>query len=89
MSADVPSILDIQSVMIVDLPAHWRAYPGPDALRAIGATWVAARQTPILSVPSVVIPEERNYLLNPAHPLFSRISWNAPKPFRFDPRFRP
>jgi RES domain-containing protein len=40
-------------------------------------------------VPSVVIPEERNYLLNPAHPHFSRISWNTPEPFRFDLRLRP
>ncbi len=89
VSADIPSALEIQSVTVVDLPANWREYPGPDALCVIGAIWAAARHTPILSVPSVVIPEERNYLLNPAHAQFSHICWNAPEPFQFDPRVRP
>lgn len=89
LSADIPSDLEIQSVTTADLPANWREYPGPDTLCVIGAAWAAVCHTTIFSVPSVVIPEERNYLLNPAHPLFSRISWNAPKPFRFDSRLRP
>lgn len=89
VSADIPSALDIQSVAVGDLPANWREYPGPDVLPVIGATWAAARQAVILSVPSAVIPEERNYLLNPAHPHFSRICWNTPEPFQFDPRLRP
>jgi RES domain-containing protein len=86
LSADIPSQIKIQSITRTDLPANWQMYPAPDTLQAIGTTWVATRQTVILSVPSVVIPEERNYLLNPAHPDFSQIHWNAPKPFRFDPR---
>lgn len=86
LSADIPSQFKIQSITRTDLPANWQMYPAPDTLRAIGTTWTTARHTVILSVPSVVIPEERNYLLNPAHPDFSRIHWNAPDPFRFDPR---
>ena len=86
LSADIPSDLMIQSVATADLPANWREYPGPDVLCVIGAAWAAARHAAVLSVPSVVIPEERNYLLNPAHPQFGRICWNAPEPFRLDPR---
>lgn len=88
LSADIPSQITIQSITRADLPANWQTYPVPDTLRTIGTTWAAARHTVILSVPSVVIPEERNYLLNPGHPDFSRIHWNAPEPFRFDPRIR-
>lgn len=89
VSADIPPALEIQSVTARDLPANWREYPAPDALCVIGVAWASACHTPILSVPSVVIPEERNYLLHPAHPQFGRICWNAPEPFRFDPRLRP
>ncbi|HZP41975.1 MAG TPA: hypothetical protein VFD84_10765 [Candidatus Binatia bacterium] len=37
-------------------------------------------------MPSAVVPEERNYLLNPAHRDFRRIAFGAPRPFSFDPR---
>jgi RES domain-containing protein len=41
---------------------------------------------PVLTVPSVVIPREMNYLINPAHPQFGELAWDQPQPFRFDPR---
>jgi RES domain-containing protein len=44
--------------------------------------------TAVLSVPSVVVPAERNYLLNPAHPDFTKIRFSVPKPFVFDKRLR-
>ncbi len=39
-----------------------------------------------MAVPSVIIPEELNYLLNPAHPDFRNITVGKPAPFTFDPR---
>ena len=36
-------------------------------------------------VPSAIIPEEFNILLNPKHPGFARIVWSQARPFRFDP----
>jgi len=38
----------------------------------------------VLSVPSVIVEHERNYLLNPLHENFKRIKLSPPKPFRFD-----
>jgi RES domain-containing protein len=37
-------------------------------------------------VPSAVIPQELNYLLNPLHPDFKHIRVRNPEAFRFDPR---
>jgi RES domain-containing protein len=37
-------------------------------------------------VPSVVVPSEPNYLLNPAHPAFASLAIGAPVAFPFDPR---
>jgi RES domain-containing protein len=86
IQADIPDTLTIEPVKIENLPKDWRRYPAPEALRNIGTAWVAKGSTAILSVPSAVIPEERNYLLNPAHRDFKRIRVRKPVPFHFDPR---
>jgi RES domain-containing protein len=54
--------------------------------RDIGSGWYASGRTVGLLVPSVVVAEENNLLLNPRHPQFEQIKPSAPKPFRFDPR---
>lgn len=68
------------------LPKNWRAYPVPRSTRAIGDTWLARATSPVLQVPSVVIPSESNFLLNPAHPHFRKLRPGKPVPFLFDSR---
>lgn len=83
---DVGDGLSIHSVAVEQLPGDWRHYPAPEALGRFGADWLAATQAVALSVPSAVIPHERNYLLNPAHADFRRLVIDRPEPFSFDPR---
>jgi RES domain-containing protein len=52
----------------------------------LGSNWVARNESAVLSVPSAIIPIERNYLLNPAHADFARIRIRPPQPFGFDAR---
>jgi len=85
-SADIPEQLGIEMINENGLPPNWRDYPAPEALQAMGTTWVNRGQTAVLSVPSVVIREERNYLLNPTHAEFAKISWSEASPFRWDAR---
>ncbi len=68
------------------LPKNWRAYPAPRSTHAIGDAWLARASSPVLQVPSVVIPSESNFLLNPAHPHFRKLRLGSPVPFLFDPR---
>jgi RES domain-containing protein len=84
--ADIPASVRIESVDRALLPRRWRSYPAPDALQAMGAAWIARGETAVLSVPSAVIPEERNYLLNPAHRHFHLIRIGRPQAFQFDTR---
>ena len=56
------------------------------ACRALGDQWLVAGATLVLSVPSAVVPEERNFLINPLHPQAARIRVLAQDRFRFDPR---
>jgi len=68
------------------LPKSWRAYPAPRSTRVIGDAWLARSSSPVLEVPSVVIPSESNFLLSPAHPQFSKLRIGKPLLFQFDPR---
>ena len=77
---------DVETVELGELPADWRASPAPAVLRGRGEAWARAGRTPVLAVPSVVVPEERNYLLNPRHPGFDGLRRSAPVPFELDPR---
>ena len=68
-----------------NLPADWRSEPPPPSTKAIGDTWLREARAVLLALPSV-ITGETNYLLNPAHPDFKRISIGKPEPFALDPR---
>ena len=51
----------------------------------IGKQWIVHAQTLAVRVPSVLIPEEDNVLLNPFHQDYGSLVWNA-KPFDWDQR---
>ena len=68
------------------LPDNWRLSPPPVATQAIGDGWIGSRNSVALRVPSVIIPEESNYLFNPAHPAFAHLVVRDTRPFEFDPR---
>jgi RES domain-containing protein len=57
-----------------------------DATRRYGHSWAISLRSLALLVPSVVIPVEFNVLLNPIHPAYADVVWNAPQAFRFDRR---
>ncbi|PYR89672.1 MAG: hypothetical protein DMF84_23370 [Acidobacteria bacterium] len=64
----------------------WRTYPAPPALALIGERWLRESRTAMLSVPSVVIPHERNFILNPGHAEFAAFQVGPAEPLSFDPR---
>ena len=76
----------LDAVDVEKLPADWRTFPAPPALAEIGERWFRSLSTPVLSVPSVVIPHERNFVLNPTHRELNRIVIGRSEPFSFDPR---
>ena len=86
ISIEIPDDLAITSLSVADLPTGWDSYPSPRATSDIGTGWAKGLTTAVLSVPSAVIPRERNYILNPVHPEFARIRFASPEPFYFDDR---
>jgi RES domain-containing protein len=83
---DVPPSASIRELRIDELPADWRSLPAPEALARTGTSWAQRLESAVLSVPSAILPEERNYLLNPAHAEFREIMFGPARPFSFDPR---
>src|SRR6185295_12403082 len=63
----------VETVDVADLPVAWKDYPPPRQAQAIGDRWVAEARSAALRAPSVIVPTEFNYVLNPAHPGFARI----------------
>lgn len=72
-----------------NLPANWHANPAPDVLKRTGDNFIKSGRFLALPVPSVIMSDECNYLLNPAHPLFSKVKIIAQKPVRLDGRILP
>jgi RES domain-containing protein len=68
------------------LPANWFEFPPPPELQRIGDSWALSRSSAVLAVPSAIVPQELNYLLNPEHPDFRSIEIGLPRPFRLDLR---
>lgn len=67
-------------------PKNWQDYPLPHEAQDCGSDWIKNARTAVLKVPSAVIPQEFNYLLNPKHPDFKKIKIQASVPFTLDPR---
>jgi RES domain-containing protein len=86
ISTEIGAGVAIETVDAGDLPQDWRTYPAPPALAAIGERWLEAARTAVLSVPSAVIPHERNFILNPTHSDFAKLKTHKAEAFSFDPR---
>lgn len=69
-----------------DLPENWDKTPIVSASRLFGDQWVKENKKAVLKVPSVVIPQEYNFVLNPKHPDFNSIHFGAPQPLKIDDR---
>jgi len=62
----------IEQIRIENLPDNWRSFRAYSMLQELGSAWYRRQRTLFLRVPSAVIPQEYNYILNTRHPLFSK-----------------
>jgi RES domain-containing protein len=75
-------------VALASLPATWSAIPAGGASVQVGSTWLASMRSPILLVPSVIVPEELAALINPLHPASAKITAKVIRPFEYNKLFR-
>ncbi len=83
--AFLPDNIAMTIVDINSLPEDWQSIAAYPTLQNIGKQWLQKQDTPVLKVPSSIIPVEFNYLLNPQHPEL-QITLEPPLEFKFDNR---
>lgn len=76
----------VESLVTARLPASWRRHPAPAAVVALGDEWLREARSPVLRVPSVVVPAEPNFILNPLHTAFREIEIGKPEVLKVDAR---
>jgi RES domain-containing protein len=85
---DCPEDLEIKAIGLNDLPNNWTNFDQIKITQTIGDNWGKENQTAILQVPSSIVNEEVNYLINPGHPDFRHIKLVKTQPFIFDGRIK-
>jgi len=68
------------------LPVGWDAEPAGRASIQFGTTWIHAGASALLVVPSIIVPEECNVLVNPRHADSTRITAVKIRKWLYDPR---
>lgn len=82
---EIPNDASFERIAADSLAPGWDALDGTIA-RALGSRWLESEASAVLLVPSAILPEEGNVLINSRHPDAGRIRMTADRPFRFDPR---
>ncbi len=95
---DIPRALSItlieipdQSIKILkeaDLPGDWKQSPAPSSTKNFGSNLLLAAAEPVIKIPSTVIPNEYNYLLNPLHPESKKFKIVSVSDFVYDVRIK-
>jgi RES domain-containing protein len=75
-------------VTLASLSPAWSAIPAGGASVKVGSAWLTSLRTPILLVPSVIVPEEFAALINPLHPMSAKITAKVIRPFEYNKLFR-
>lgn len=88
MLIEIPETLAIESIQAADLPKNWQDFEAYHLCQQLGDAWLNAMKSAVLAVPSVIVPQERNYLLNPQHPDFQKVKLLRNEDFVFDPRIK-
>lgn len=83
---EIPDSIVITYVSREALSPDWRVSPPSRSTRDLGTEWARQGSSPVLRVPSAVIPEECNFVLNPNHADFVKIKIGKPQPFALDER---
>lgn len=86
LGIELPSRASTMRVAVGDLPNDWNRVHDHPACQGAGDEWADAGRTLALRVPSALVPEEENVLLNPRHAEAEKLKTARERRFAFDPR---
>lgn len=85
---EIPQSVVIMELFPEDLPVNWNFIPPLPNTQILGDFFIQEAKAAVLKVPSVIVPVEHNYLINPLHPDAKKIRVIATERMSFDPRFK-
>ncbi|MEZ5025336.1 MAG: RES family NAD+ phosphorylase [Chitinophagales bacterium] len=85
---EIPNSERVETILEKDLPKHWQQFDMEYVCRMIGDDWYYKQESLILKVPSVIIPNEYNFLINTIHKNFKKVKLKSIEPFIFDKRIK-
>jgi len=88
MTIACPEDLKIKTIPVSGLPDNWADYDQMYLTQRMGETWIRGNSSAILEVPSSIVEGEVNYLLNPEHADFKKITIIKTQLFVFDKRIK-
>lgn len=77
---------DLITKLDIPLPSDWRLNPPQLSTQNIGSEWAQSARSAVLRVPSVIVPEDSNLLINPLHKDFKKIRIAGEQDYFLDPR---
>jgi RES domain-containing protein len=86
LTLHLPDNLTTHQIELAHLPATWGAADNMLATQKMGNQFLTEKKLLLLQVPSVVMPEEKNYIINPLHSAFKKVSILHQRPIVFDNR---
>lgn len=84
---DIPDAVWAARLVLDPLPVGWDAIPAGLTARAAGDGWIGSGASALLLVPSVIVSDEYNVLINPQHSEAGAIVATSVKRWSYDPRF--
>lgn len=75
-----------EAATVASLKVGWDAEPAGRTSIGFGSDWIRSKRSLLLWIPSVIVPEERNVLINPGHPDSGRLRGRKIRRWLYDPR---
>jgi RES domain-containing protein len=88
MRVQIPKKVSVKKIQIEDLPENWSDKFNYEICQEISINWLNNHESCVLCVPSVIVPLEYNYLINPQHADFRFIKLLSVEKFTFDNRLK-
>ena len=86
ISFTLPDNIPVFNLPKDQLPSNWNEYPHPNETQEIGDSFIKENKCLLMKVPSVVVYEEYNYLINPRHILIQKVQVSDLASFKFNDR---
>jgi RES domain-containing protein len=69
----IPDNASMEVIPSDQLAAGWNRTARSKSCKELGSAWIKSHRSLLLQVPSSIVPEEKNYLINPNHGEFGKV----------------